>query len=83
MTRQYRLSPEGRAKLAANATKGLAAIDAPARLIAKLEERADELTLEDRDRLAGLVLHDEPNRDVTPKPETLAEIRRLLGGGSR
>ena len=80
MPRQYRLSPEGRAKLAANASKALAARESPDRLIAKLEER--ELTLEQRDRLLGIVVRDEPNRDAKPSPETLAEIRRLLGGAS-
>ncbi|MFF0015205.1 hypothetical protein [Streptomyces sp. NPDC005374] len=82
MARQYRLSDDGRARLAANARKGLAAIDAPARHIAKLEEQADKLTLEERDAMLGIVLRSAPNRDAIASPETLAEISRLLGGGS-
>ncbi|MFJ6895644.1 hypothetical protein [Streptomyces hokutonensis] len=83
MPRQYRLSEEGRARLASNARKGLAAIDSPDRMIARLEEREGELTLEQRDRLAGIGLRDEPNRDAQLSPEKIAEVRRLLGGGSR
>ncbi|WP_330282093.1 hypothetical protein [Streptomyces sp. NBC_00588] len=56
--------------------------NAPGRLIAKLEEEPEKLTLEERDRLAGVVVRNTPNREAPLPPETAAEIRRLLGGGS-
>ncbi|MEV6542294.1 hypothetical protein [Streptomyces sp. NPDC051665] len=79
MPRTYTMSEAAKAARKKNSALAYA----PSRLIAKLEERADELTLEDRDRLLGIVVRDEPNRDAPAGPETLAEIRRLLGGASR
>ncbi|WP_158694455.1 hypothetical protein [Streptomyces canus] len=81
MPRQYRLSPEGRTALERTAAHARAARESTDRLIGKLEDR--ELTLEERDRLLGIVVRSEPNGDAKPSPETLAEIRRLFGGPDR
>ncbi|UXX95805.1 hypothetical protein N7U49_35440 [Streptomyces sp. AD2-2] len=83
MARQYRLSPEGREKIAANAAKARAAANSLDSHIRRIERRQDELTPEHLARLADLVLRDEPNREAPLPPKTAAEIARLLGGGSQ
>ncbi|MEU0943209.1 hypothetical protein ABZ379_10485 [Streptomyces canus] len=52
--RPYRLSEDGRARLAANARKGLAVANSLDSQITRLERRADELTPELRARLSVL-----------------------------
>ncbi|MEU0967861.1 hypothetical protein ABZ357_21380 [Streptomyces sp. NPDC005917] len=81
--RPYNLSPEGRARLANGAAKSRAHLDAPSRLITKLEEAAESLSLEERDRLAGVIVRNTPNRTAPLPPETAQELARLFGGGSQ
>ncbi|WP_405906340.1 hypothetical protein OG742_11380 [Streptomyces sp. NBC_00828] len=79
--RPYHLSPEGRAALLINAEAARKVANSPDGLIARLERQ--DLTDDHRVRLGALVLRDQPNRDAKPSPETLAELRRLLGGAVR